>query len=122
MRHGGTSVLKRVITPNGFFIIIGQLLKKNFFTWGGDWKTPTNLYRNLGAKNKTINFQMHADRFSFGYKEHVIGIYNLGPFIGWTTDIDTVNIGTLKWKKVDLKINQMHFAKEEQYLCCLIHS
>ena len=39
------------------FIVVGILVfLKAFFTWGGDWKTQTILYRNIESKNKTINF------------------------------------------------------------------
>lgn len=93
---------------------IGLLLfLKAFFTWGGDWKTQIILYRNYEDTNKTINFQMRADRFSFGYKDRLIAIYKLGPFMEWNTHVDTLGIDTTKWEKVGLKVNEMHFVNEE---------
>jgi len=90
------------------FIIVGTLcFLKAFFTWGGDWKTQTILYRNLADKNKTIDFQMRGDRFSFGYKKRVVGIHSLAPFMEWTTDVDTMYIDKSKWEKLDLNVNEM---------------
>ncbi|MDI1255480.1 MAG: hypothetical protein PSV16_05215 [Flavobacterium sp.] len=95
------------------FIIVGIVcFLKAFFTWGGDWKTQTILYRNLDDKNKTIDFQMRADRFSFGYKKRVVGIYNLAPFMEWTTDIDTLHIDKSKWQKLNFKVNEMKLPNE----------
>ncbi|MDX6182041.1 hypothetical protein SGQ44_14155 [Flavobacterium sp. Fl-77] len=90
------------------FIIIGILCGlKAFFTWGGDWKTQTVLYRNIDNKNKTINFQLRADRFAFGYKKRIVGIYHLAPFMEWTTDVDTLYLDQSKWEKVNLQLNKM---------------
>ena len=97
------------------FIIIGILcLLKAFFTWDGDWKTQTLLFRNTSDKNKTINFQLSAKRFSFGYKQRIIEIYNLAPFMEWTTDIDTLYMDKSKWEKLDLRLNEMQLPKENQ--------
>lgn len=96
------------------FIIVGILFfLKAFFTWGGDWKTQTVLYRNLEDKNKTINYQLRADRFSFGYKTRIVQIYGLAPFMEWRTDIDTLFIDKSKWEKLDLKLNEMQFPTEK---------
>lgn len=93
--------------------IVGVLFfLKAFFTWGGDWKTQTLLYRNIADKNKTINYQMRGDKFSFGFKKRVIAIYSLVPFIEWTTDVDTLYMDKSKWEKLDLKLNEMQFPKE----------
>ena len=90
------------------FIGIGILCGlKAFFTWGGDWKTQTVLYRNIENKSKTINYQLRGDRFAFGYKKRIIGIYHLAPFMEWTTDIDTLHLDKSKWKKLNLQVNEM---------------
>jgi len=90
------------------FIIIGIFcFVKAFFTWGGDWKTQTVLYQNTSNKNKTINYQLRADRFAFGYKKRVVGIYHLAPFMEWTTDADTLHLDKSNWKKVNLEVNEM---------------
>lgn len=96
------------------FLIVGVLFfLKAFFTWGGDWKTQTVLYRNIADKNKTINYQLRADRFSFGYKKRVVQIYSLAPFMEWTSDIDTLFMDKSKWEKVDLHLNEMQFPKQQ---------
>ena len=90
------------------FISIGILCAlKAFFTWGGDWKTQTVLYRNIENKNQTVNYQLRGDRFAFGYKKRIVGIYYLAPFMEWTTDIDTLYIDKSKWKKLNLQVNEM---------------
>jgi hypothetical protein len=90
------------------FILVGVLCAlKAFFTWGGDWKTQTVLYRNITNPNKTINYQVRGDRFAFGYKKRVVGIYHLAPFMEWTTDIDTLHLDKSKWKKLSLQVNEM---------------
>lgn len=90
------------------FVIIGILCGlKAFFTWGGDWKTQTVLYRNTTNKSQTINYQLRGDRFAFGYKKRVVGIYHLAPFMEWTTDVDTLHLDKSKWEKVNLELNEM---------------
>ncbi|HMK06007.1 MAG TPA: hypothetical protein VK476_00670 [Flavobacterium sp.] len=94
------------------FMIVGVLcFVKAFLTWGGDWKTQVILYSYMENPNITINFQMRADQFSFGYKRRVICIYRLAPFMEWTTDIDTLHIDKSKWEKLDMKVNEMRFPE-----------
>lgn len=85
---------------------------KSFLTWGGDWKTQTILYRNISNSNKTIEFQMRGDRFSFGYKKRIINRFRLFPGFDWTTDIDTAKINHKQWKKLNLYVNEMKFASK----------
>lgn len=85
---------------------------KSFLTWGGDWKTQTILYRNISNGNKTIEFQMRGDRFSFGYKKRIINRLKLFPGFDWTTDIDTAKINHKQWKKLNLYVNEMKFASK----------
>jgi hypothetical protein len=95
------------------FILTGAVcFAKAFLTWGGDWKTQTVLYRSLADKNKTIEFQMRADKFSFGYKKRVVGIYSLAPFMEWTTNIDTIHMDKSKWEKLNLQLNEMGLPVE----------
>jgi len=90
------------------FILVGILCGiKAFFTWGGDWKTQTVLYRNIENNSKTINYQLRGDRFSFGYKKRVVGIFHLAPFMEWTTDVDTFHLDKSKWERLDLELNEM---------------
>ena len=96
------------------FIVVGILVfLKAFLTWGGDWKTQTILYRNIEDKNKTINFQLRADKFTFGYKDRIICVDKLAPFMEWTTDIDTALIDKSKWEKVNLRVNDMKLPEEK---------
>ncbi|MEM8522789.1 hypothetical protein [Flavobacterium sp. PL12] len=96
------------------FIVVGALcFLKAFFTWGGDWKTQTQLYRNVTNNNKSIDLQLRADKFAFGYKKRVIEIYNIAPFMQWTTDIDTTAIDNSEWNRVDLYVNEMKLPKQE---------
>jgi hypothetical protein len=91
-------------------LIVGCLcFIQSFLTWGGDWKTQTILYQNLGDRNKTIDFQMRGDRFAFGYKKRVINRLKLFPGLDWTTDVDTTKISSRQWKKVNLYVNEMKF-------------
>lgn len=90
------------------FLIIGILCGlKAFFTWGGDWKTQTVLYRNIQNKGKTINYQLRGDRFAFGYKKRIVGIYHLAPFMEWTIDVDTLYLDKTKWEKINMQVNEM---------------
>lgn len=90
------------------FIIVGILcFLKAFFTWGGDWKTQTRMYQNIENQNKTVDLQLRADKFNFGYKERVVEINTIAPFMQWTTDVDTTKMDASKWKRVDLRLNEM---------------
>lgn len=94
------------------FIIAGMFcFIQSFLTWGGDWKTQTILYKNL-YNNKTIEFQMRGNRFSFGYKKRVVNRLKLLPGFDWTTDIDTTTINHKQWKKMNLYVNEMKFASK----------
>lgn len=96
------------------FILVGiACFMKAFFTWGGDWKTQTRLYENATNEKKTIDVQLRADKFNFGYKKRVIAIYNIAPFMQWTTDIDTTKLDQSKWKRVDLYLNEMELSEQE---------
>ena len=95
------------------FVIVGILcFIRSFLTWGGDWKTQTILYQNLSNKNKTIEFQMRGDRFSFGYKKRVINRLKLFPGFDWNSDIDTTTINRTQWKKINVYVNEMKLASK----------
>ena len=95
------------------FILVGiACFLKAFFTWGGDWKTQTRLYENVKNESKTIDVQLRADKFNFGYKSRVIAIYKIAPFMHWTTDIDTTELVASKWKRVDLYLNEMELSEQ----------
>jgi len=92
-------------------LIVGVLcFIESFLTWDGDWKTQTILYRDKVNDNKTIEFQMRGDRFSFGYKKRVINRLKLFPGLDWTTDVDTAKIDHKQWKKINRYVNEMKFT------------
>ncbi|KVV14808.1 hypothetical protein ACRASX_12620 [Flavobacterium sp. TMP13] len=94
------------------FLIIGILcFGKAFFTWEGDWKTQTVVYKNMQNGNNTIEQQLKASRFAFGYRKRIIERLKVMPLIDWTTDIDTSNLDQTKWQKVDLNINEMNLPQ-----------
>lgn len=96
------------------FIIVGSIcFLRAFLSWGGDWKTQTRLYKSTTNNNKSIDIQLRADKFAFGYKERVIEIYALAPFIQWTTDIDTSNLKDSQWNRVDLYLNEMKLPQKK---------
>ncbi|MRX41656.1 hypothetical protein GJU43_20425 [Flavobacterium sp. LC2016-23] len=84
----------------------------SFLTWGGDWKTQTILYRNISNDNRTVEFQMRGDRFSFGYKKRIINRLKLVPGFDWTTAIDTAAINHKEWQKQNIYVNEMQFASK----------
>jgi hypothetical protein len=95
------------------FAAVGILcFLKAYFTWGGDWKTQTIVYRNIQNANKTIDYQLRADQFSFGYKKRVVEIRQLAPFMQWTSDVDTSGIDLSQWKKIDLNVDGMGLGEE----------
>ncbi|NRS88449.1 hypothetical protein HNQ02_001363 [Flavobacterium sp. 7E] len=91
-----------------FLIIGGITLGKAFFTWEGDWKTQTVIYKNIQNGNKTIEFQLKASRFAFGYRKRVVERFKVVPLIDWTTAVDTTALDKSTWKKVDIHINEMN--------------
>lgn len=83
------------------FLVVGiGCFLKAYLSWGGDWKTETILYHNLEDTNKTIDYQIRGDRFSFGFKKRVVEVRKLAPGFEWNTDIDTLTMDQSKWKKV----------------------
>lgn len=97
------------------FLIVGiACFIKAFFTWGGDWKTQTRMYENTANNNKSIDIQLRADKFAFGYKERVIQIQKIAPFVHWTTDIDTNHIDATQWKRTNLYLNEMQLTEVKQ--------
>lgn len=98
------TIKARLIT---ILVVIVFMFIRSFLIWGGDWKTQTVLYQNIANSNKTIEFQMRGDRFSFGYKKRIINRLKLFPGFDWTTEIDTAAIDHKQWKKLNLYVNEM---------------
>ena len=107
-------VFKKLQTNKSIFItflLVGiACFLKAFFTWGGDWKTQTKMYQNIENESKSVDIQLRADKFNFGYKERVIEINKIAPFIQWTTDVDTTKMDLTKWKRIDLYVNDMKLS------------
>ena len=90
------------------FVIVGALcFFKAYFTWGGDWKTQTVLYRNINDTGNTIELQLRGDRFAFGYKKRLVEIYRLSPGMVWVADADTLALDSQKWNRVGEKLNSL---------------
>jgi hypothetical protein len=83
---------------------------KYFISWRGIWKTQTILYESTSDPNTSIDFQLRADKVSFGYKERIVKRQRITPFGDWTTDTDTdtLKLDPAKWRKVDVQVNEMH--------------
>lgn len=96
------------------FIVAILCFINSFLTWGGDWKTQNVLYQNIKNPDKTIEFQMRGDRFSFGYKKRIVNRLKLFPAFDWTTDIDTAEINNKEWKKINKYLNEMEFPEQQQ--------
>ncbi|HEX8269869.1 MAG TPA: hypothetical protein VF581_08245 [Flavobacterium sp.] len=89
-------------------LIVGCLcFLRGYFSWGGDWKTQTVLYRSIEDSDKTIDIQLRGDRFAFGYRKRVVEIQKLVPGMLWTTDIDTLTLSTQEWRRVNEQVNSI---------------
>lgn len=71
------------------------------------------MYQNIENESKSVDIQLRADKFNFGYKERVIEIDQIAPFMKWTADIDTTKMDLSKWKRVDLYVNEMKLTPKE---------
>jgi hypothetical protein len=83
----------------GFLFIVSFL-----FSWNLEWKTQTIMYQNQHLANRTIEFQMQDFGF-FGTNRRTVDRMKIIPYFDWTKEINTENIDTLTWKKVDIDIN-----------------
>jgi hypothetical protein len=111
-----TDRLKTTASRTITALIIAILCFVNsFLTWPGDWKTQTVLYQSLKTPQRTIEFQMRGDRFSFGYKKRIVNRLKLFPAFDWTSDIDTAKIDSTEWKKVDKYLNEMKLTEQKKY-------
>ena len=87
-------------------VAVGSFAKA-FFTWGGDWKTQTVIYRNHYHPSQTIEFQMRGDRFAFGYKKQVIERHRIIPYFDIIKHVDTAKVNKTIWDRVDERVNEM---------------
>ena len=87
-------------------LTVGFLFILSFpFSWLNlEWKTQTILYQNLHLANRTIEFQMQ-DFGALGTNRRTVDRIKILPYFDWTKKINTENIDTLTWKKVDIDIN-----------------
>lgn len=98
-----------------FAAVLAACFLKAFLTWGGEWKTQTVLYRNRENSRMAIEYQMRGDRFSFGYKKRVVGRLPIIPSLDWITDVDTLDLDTLQWRRANERVNQLHLKDYERY-------
>ena len=84
---------------------------KAFFTWGGDWKTQEVLYQNIENPRVTIESQMRDDPLSVTYKNRVVEVQHIFPFIDVTHDVDTSAIDNAAWRRVDERLKNPGCAK-----------
>ena len=90
-----------------FTMVLVVCFFKAFLTWGGDWKTQTILYANKQTDSKTIEFQMRADWYAFGYKKRIVERKRIMPFFDYVTDVDTTKLDKSAWTRIDKKVNQL---------------
>ena len=86
-------------------LTVGFLFVVSFpFSWNLEWKTQTILYQNLHLATRTIEFQMQ-DMGALGSGARTVDRIKIFPYFDWTKKINTDNIDTLTWEKVDIDIN-----------------
>jgi hypothetical protein len=65
------------------------------------------LYAGRDNDRRTIEYQIQGNRFAFGYRKRIIKGLKIVPLIDWNTDIDTLGLDANKWKRVNMKVNEM---------------
>jgi len=90
-----------------FMCVVALYSAKAFFTWKNDWQTQNVIYAAINDKNLTVEYQMRADWFSFGYKNRIVKRRKLFPFFDYITDVDTAKLNPKEWKRVDWTINEL---------------
>ena len=86
--------------------VLGIVILIKALSWGGDWKTQTIIYQNRNSAGRTIEFQMQ-DIGALGYYKRTVDKIKLLPFVYWIKKIDEAKIDTLKWREVDIYINEL---------------
>jgi hypothetical protein len=105
MFFGFKAVKNRIYIFLGVLIIV---LAKALLTWGGDWKTQIVLYENKVDAARTIEFQMRADPFNFGYRKRIVERISTVPFFDYVEKVDTTTLNSSVWKRVDLRVNKLN--------------
>jgi hypothetical protein len=62
------------------------------------------MYQNLHLANRTIEFQLQ-DFGAFGTNMRTVDRIKILPYFDWTKEINTKNIDTLTWEKVNINLN-----------------
>lgn len=92
------------------FIILFLGLFYNYFDrlWylSSPWKTQTILYENNHLNIKKIEFQMQ-DMGALGYNKRIVQVTYLTKYLMIVSEIDTGNVNTLEWSKVNKEINEL---------------
>ena len=94
----------KLILYTGLTVGFLFILSFPFSWWNLEWKTQTILYQNLHLANRTIEFQMQ-DFGALGTNRRTVDRIKIFSYFDWTKKINTENIDTLTWKKVDIDIN-----------------
>ena len=71
-----------------------------FLLGASDWKTQTVVYGNLKNEDKSVDIKFRGDRSAFGDKK-IVEIYKLTPSVLWTSDVNTLTLDPLEWKRTD---------------------
>jgi hypothetical protein len=94
----------KLILYTGLTVGFLFILSFPFSWWNREWKTQTIVYQNLHLANRTIEFQMQ-DSGVLGTNRRTVDRIRIFLYFDWTKEINTDNIDTLTWKKVDVDIN-----------------
>lgn len=100
-----------------FFAVLIISVLKAALTWGGDWKTQILLYQNKTDSNQTVEFQMRADPFSFGYRKRIVEKTSVVPFFDYVKKSDTTQLDKAVWKRVDKRINALNLKNFNDEPC-----
>ena len=90
-----------------FISVLAIVLAKALLTWGGDWKTQIVLYENKLDRDRTIEFQMRGDPFSFGYRKQIVEKTSVMPFLDYVRKTDTTMLDDSDWTRTDIRVNQL---------------
>lgn len=86
---------------------------KNFFTWGGDWKTQTILYQHTKNSDRAIE-ELWKDVGALGYDKVRVDRTRIIPFIDWIKSGDEKDYALPEWEKVDSMVNELKIGEELQ--------
>lgn len=101
---GFKAVRNRIYIFAGVFAMV---LAKALLTWGGDWKTQIILYENKDNPSSSVEFQMRADPFNFGYRKRIVEKKTILPFFDYVRKTDTTQLDHSVWVRTDKRVNEL---------------